>query len=41
MKIHIYFTDMPFGFDVNKNCFMQALRKRHEVEISEEPDCFL
>ena len=38
MKIHVYFTDMPFGFDVNKNCFMQALRKRHEVEKSEEPD---
>lgn len=38
MKARIYFTDMPFGFDVERNCFTQALRKRHDVEISEEPD---
>ena len=38
MKIKIRFTDMPFGFDAENNCYMQALRKHYSVEISEKPD---
>lgn len=32
------FTDVPFGFDIKNNCFMQALQKKYDVEISETPD---
>lgn len=38
MKVHIKFTDMPPDFDEERNCYIMALRKHHNVEISETPD---
>lgn len=38
MKVKIRFADMPFGFDAENNCYMQALRKHYDVELSENPD---
>lgn len=38
MKIRIKFTDMPWDFDPLDNCYIHALKKRYEVEISDKPD---
>lgn len=38
MKIKVMFTDLPLGFDVKKNCYMQALQKNYDVELSQTPD---
>ncbi len=38
MKIKIKFTDQPLGFDPQNNIFVRALRKRWEVEFSDDPD---
>lgn len=38
MKVKIKFTDVPWDFDPWANCYIHALKKRYEVEISDAPD---
>ena len=38
MKVKIKFTDQALGFDPENNCYINALRKRYDVEFSDEPD---
>lgn len=38
MKIRVKFTDQPLGFDPQDNCYIRALRRRYDVELSDEPD---
>jgi hypothetical protein len=37
-KIRIDFCDFWFGFSKSKNFFMDVLRKRYDVELSDQPD---
>ena len=38
MKIKVRFTDQPFGFNPENNCYIRALQRRFEVEFSDQPD---
>lgn len=38
MKVKIKFVDQPLGFSPEDNCYVRALRKRFDVEFSQEPD---
>ena len=38
MRIKIKFTDQPLGFDPQNNMYIRALRRRCEVELSDDPD---
>lgn len=38
MKVKIKFTDQPFGFRPEDNCYIRALRQHYDVEFSNNPD---
>lgn len=38
VKIKVKFTDSPFGFDPENNAYVNALRRKYEVEFSQQPD---
>lgn len=38
MKLKVRFTDIPWDFNPLDNCYIHALKRRYDVEISDEPD---